>query len=74
MLDGADYNDQWDWVIVPSIQVKYINMMCNLNNEIRAVDKSKCQSYSLCLDDLLVIESSVQIFLRGQGLVNSGSW
>ena len=73
MLDGADYNDQWDWVIVPSIQVTYINMKCNLNSEIRAVDKSKCRSYSFCLDDLLVTESSVQIFLRGQGLVNSGS-
>jgi hypothetical protein len=39
--EGADYEDQWERVIVPTIRLKYINMKCNLNNDIRATYKSK---------------------------------
>ena len=39
--EGADYEDQWERVIVPTIRLKYINMKCNLNNDVRATYKSK---------------------------------
>ena len=39
--EGADYEDQWKRVIVPTIRLKYINMKCNLNNDVRATYKSK---------------------------------
>jgi hypothetical protein len=34
--EGAVYKDQWERVIVicPTIQVKYVTIRCNLNNEI----------------------------------------
>jgi hypothetical protein len=32
--EGADYKDQWERVICPTIQVKYVSIRCNLNNEI----------------------------------------
>lgn len=39
--EGADYEDQWERVIVPTIRLKYINMKCNLNNDVRATYKSR---------------------------------
>jgi hypothetical protein len=40
--EGAKYNDQWERVICPTIQAKYVTKRCNLNNEIRRTYKSKC--------------------------------
>jgi hypothetical protein len=33
--EGAEYKDQWEKVICPTIQAKYVTIRCNLNNEIR---------------------------------------
>ncbi len=38
----ADYRDQWERVICPTIQTKYITIRCNLNNEVQKTYKSKC--------------------------------
>jgi hypothetical protein len=40
--EGADYKDQWERVICPTIQAKYVTIRCNLNNEIQRTYKSKC--------------------------------
>jgi hypothetical protein len=40
--EGADYEDQWERVICPTIQAKYVTIRCNLNNEILKTYKSKC--------------------------------
>ncbi len=39
---GAEYKDQWERVIFPTIQAKYVNIRCNLNNEIQRTYNSKC--------------------------------
>jgi hypothetical protein len=39
--EGAEYKDQWERVICPTIQAKYVTIRCNLNNEIRKTYKSK---------------------------------
>ncbi len=39
--EGAEYKDQWERVICPTIQAKYVTIRCNLNNEIRRTYKSK---------------------------------
>ena len=39
--EGADYCDIWDRVIVPSIRLKYTNMRCNINNDVRSAYKSE---------------------------------
>ncbi len=39
--EGADYCDTWDRVIVPSIRLKYMNMRCNINNDVRSAYKSE---------------------------------
>jgi hypothetical protein len=39
--EGADYKDQWERVVCPTIQVKYVSIRCNLNNEIQRTYKSK---------------------------------
>jgi hypothetical protein len=35
--EGADKRDIWERVIVLSIKMKYTNMKCNLNNDIKAI-------------------------------------
>jgi hypothetical protein len=40
--EGSEYKDQWERVICPTIQGKYVTMRCNLNNEIQKTYKSKC--------------------------------
>jgi hypothetical protein len=40
--DRAEYKDQWERVICPTIQAKYVTIMCNLNNEIWRTYKTKC--------------------------------
>jgi hypothetical protein len=32
--EGADYKDQWERVICPTIHTKYVTTRCNLNNKI----------------------------------------
>jgi hypothetical protein len=39
--EEAEYKDQWERVIRPTIQAKYITIRCNLNNEIQRTYKSK---------------------------------
>jgi hypothetical protein len=39
--EGADYKDQWERVICPTIQAMYVSIRCNLNNEIQRTYKSK---------------------------------
>jgi hypothetical protein len=40
--EGVEYKDQWERVISPTIQAKYVTIRCNLNNEIQRICKSKC--------------------------------
>jgi hypothetical protein len=40
--EGADYKDQWDRVICPTIQTKYITIRCNLNKKVQKTYKSRC--------------------------------
>ena len=39
--ERANYEDMWERVIVPSIKLKYTNMRCSINNEVRHAYKSK---------------------------------
>jgi hypothetical protein len=39
--ERAEYKDQWERVICPTIQANYVSIRCNLNNEIRRTYKSK---------------------------------
>jgi hypothetical protein len=39
--EAAEYKDQWERVICPTIQAKYVTIRCNLNNEIQRTYKSK---------------------------------
>ncbi len=40
--EGANYKDQFERVICPTIHTKYVTIRCNLNNEIQKTYKSKC--------------------------------
>ncbi len=33
IAEGADYRDQWERLICPTIQLKYITIRCYLNNK-----------------------------------------
>ena len=35
------FKDQWERVICPKIQMKYVTIRCNLNNETRKAYKGK---------------------------------
>ena len=39
LAEGADFEEQWERVICPTIEMKYITIRCNLNNEI-------CKAYT----------------------------
>jgi hypothetical protein len=39
--EQVEYKDQWERVICPTIQAKYVTIRCNLNNEIQRTYKSK---------------------------------
>jgi hypothetical protein len=39
--ERADYKDQWERVICPTIQANYVSVRCNLNNEIQRIYNSK---------------------------------
>ena len=45
--EGADYRDIWDRVIVPSICLKYTNMKCITNNDVRSAYRS--EYLNLCI-------------------------
>ena len=36
-----DFSGQWERVICPTIQIKYVTIRCNLNNEVRMAYKGK---------------------------------
>ena len=40
--EGAEYKDQWERVICPTIQAKYVTIRCILNSEVQRTYKSKC--------------------------------
>ncbi len=40
--EGVEYKDQWERVICPTIQAKYVTIRYNLKNEIQRIYKSKC--------------------------------
>ena len=65
--EGADYRDIWDRVIVPSIRLKYTNMRCNINNDVRSAYKS--ENLNLCIYLLMITNNYLIInciFCRGQ--------
>jgi hypothetical protein len=39
--EGVEYKDQWERVICPTIQAKYVTIRCNLINEIQRIYKCK---------------------------------
>jgi hypothetical protein len=41
LAEGVDYREQWERVICPTIQMKYVSIRCNLNNKVRKAYKSK---------------------------------
>ncbi len=50
--EGAEYKDQWERVICPTIQVKYVSIRCNLKTEIQRTYKSKfIQFRTMCFLD-----------------------
>jgi hypothetical protein len=41
MPEGANYKTLWERVVIPTIRLKYINIKCNLNNEIKDAYRSE---------------------------------
>jgi hypothetical protein len=35
--EGAEYKDQWERVICPTIQALYVTIRCNLNNDVKLI-------------------------------------
>ena len=35
LAEGADFQEQWERVICPTIQMKYVSIRCNMNSKIR---------------------------------------
>ena len=46
-----DYKGQWNRVICPTINMKYVTIRCNLNNEVRKAYKCKSLLFLLLLFD-----------------------
>ena len=40
-LQVHNFREQWERVICPTIQMKYVTIRCNLNNEVRKAYKGK---------------------------------
>ncbi len=60
--EGADYKDQWERVICPTIHTKYVTIGCNLNDKIQKTYKSKCMQmrksfFNITNNDLKLIHS-----------------
>jgi hypothetical protein len=79
--EGAEYKDQWERVICPTIQVKYVSIRCSLNNEIQRTYKSKCihmnaKFFNITKNDLKLILSVYQGILGGKRLILTcrGKW
>ena len=58
MEDEDDFKGLWERVISPTIQMKYVTVRCNLNNEVRKAYKSKSQC-KLYLFDILISQQCV---------------
>ena len=58
--EGADKKDIWERVIVPSVMRKYLNMKCNLNNDIKSVYMS--MPICLCESTFTVILNYTDIY------------
>ena len=58
--EGADKKDIWERVIVPSVMRKYLNMKCNLNNDIKSVYMS--MTTCLCESTFAVIVNYTDIY------------
>ena len=41
ILEHADYREIWDIVIFPSMRLKYTNLRCNINSDVRNAYKSE---------------------------------
>ena len=41
MEQDNNFREQWERVICPTIQMKYVTIRCNLNNEVRKAYKGK---------------------------------
>ncbi len=61
MEEEDDFKGLWDRVISPTIQMKYVTVRCNLNNEVQKTYKSKSQC-KLVLTILAVVCSHLHIF------------
>ncbi len=59
--EGAEYKDQWERVICPTIQAKYVTIRCNLNNEIQRIYKRKFIQLRQCYFD--ITNNGVQLIL-----------
>ncbi len=57
---GADKKDIWERVIVPSVMRKYLNMKCNLNNDIKLVYMS--MTTCLCESTFAVLVNYTDIY------------
>ena len=60
--EGADKKDIWERVIVPSVMRKYLNMKCNLNNDIKSVYMS--MTTCLCESTFAGIVNYTDIYFR----------
>ena len=68
--EGADKKDIWERVIVPSVMRKYLNMKCNLNNDIKSVYMS--MPICLCESTFTVILNYTDIYFIICRLINAG--
>jgi hypothetical protein len=67
--EGANKNDIWDRVIVPSVMRKYQHMKCNLNNDIRSLYMS--MKTCLCESTFAVLVNYIGIYVI-LCLINTG--
>ncbi len=59
--EGVEYKDQWERVLCPTIQAKYVTIRCNLNNEIQRTYKSKFIERGKCYFN--ITHNDVQLIL-----------
>jgi hypothetical protein len=64
-LEGAEYKGQWERVICPTIQAKYVTIRCNLNNEIRRTYKSKHTNEDNVISTLQTLMYNLFFLLTG---------
>jgi hypothetical protein len=66
ILEGADYRDQWERVICPTIELKYVTIRCNLNNNVQNTYKSKCIEVRMFYFSIILI-MTFKCFILGTG-------